>query len=77
VSENTAAESRFSMASKIARFQTLMPYWKPTLVTIENQEADGKRPGQPVAMGAPESPGADPEPRQQIILADLLGLFGR
>jgi hypothetical protein len=22
------------MASKIARFQTLMPYWKPTLPTI-------------------------------------------
>ena len=26
VKYNTAAESRFSMASKIARFQTLMPY---------------------------------------------------
>ena len=30
--------SRFSMASKIARFQTLMPYWKPTLATIRALE---------------------------------------
>ena len=30
----TVWASRCSMASKIARFQTLMPYWKPTLMHI-------------------------------------------
>ncbi|MGY4347451.1 hypothetical protein ACVWXM_003918 [Bradyrhizobium sp. GM7.3] len=30
----TVDASRFSIASKIARFQTLMPYWKPTVRTI-------------------------------------------
>src|SRR5438445_723810 len=30
----TVAASRFSMPSKIARFQTLMPYCRPTLPTI-------------------------------------------
>ncbi|MHC2394615.1 hypothetical protein ACVIHB_009471 [Bradyrhizobium liaoningense] len=34
VSWKTLVASRFSMASKIARFQTLMPYWKPTVSTI-------------------------------------------
>src|SRR5207245_8293778 len=29
------------------------------------------------AVAAPEAAGADPEPRQQIVLAGLLGLFGR
>src|SRR5947209_19692561 len=28
-------------------------------------------------MASPEAAGADPEPRQQIVLADLLGLLGR
>jgi hypothetical protein len=30
----TDPASRFSIASKIARFQTLMPYWKPTVRMI-------------------------------------------
>ena len=34
VRKNTVAASRFSMPSKIARFQTLMPYCKATLPTI-------------------------------------------
>jgi hypothetical protein len=43
----------------------------------QDHEPDGKYPRQPVAAFAPKSLGADPEPRQQIILAGLLGLFGR
>ena len=43
----------------------------------QDQQPDRKRPGQPVAVLAPIAAGADPEPRQQIILARLLGLFRR
>src|SRR6185437_2815962 len=38
---------------------------------------DRKRPGQPVALAPPIAAGADPEPREQIFLADLLGFLRR
>ena len=43
----------------------------------QDHKADGKHPRQPVAASAPKSLGADPESRQQIILAGLLGFFRR
>ena len=43
----------------------------------QDQQADRKRPRQPAALLAPVSARADPEPRQQIILARLLGLLRR
>ena len=41
----------------------------------QDQQSDRKQPRQPVAAFAPIAPRADPEPRQQIILARLLGFF--
>ena len=41
----------------------------------QDQQTDRENPRQPVAAFAPEAARADPEPRQQIILARLLGLF--
>jgi hypothetical protein len=43
----------------------------------QDHKADGKRPRQSVAAGAPKSLGADPKSRKQIIFAGLLGLFRR
>ena len=43
----------------------------------QDQQPDRKRPRQPVAASAPIAARADPEPRQQIILARLLGLLRR
>ena len=43
----------------------------------QQRQSDRERPGQPVAVAAPKPAGADPEPRQQIILAGLLDLFRR
>ena len=43
----------------------------------QEQQPDRKQPRQPVAASAPIAARADPEPRQQIILARLLGLFRR
>ncbi len=43
----------------------------------QEQQPDREQPGQPVAVPAPIAARADPEPRQQIILAGLLGLFRR
>src|SRR5262249_11104667 len=41
----------------------------------QHGETDRKWPRQPVALAAPKASGADPEARQQIILARLLDLF--
>ena len=43
----------------------------------QDQQPDRKQPRQPVAASAPIAARADPEPRQQIILARLLGLLRR
>src|SRR5690348_6181404 len=64
------------MASKIARFQTLMPYWKPTL-DDQDQKSEREHPGELVAMAAPIAARADPESGQQILFADLFGFFRR
>ena len=42
----------------------------------QHAEADRERPGEAIAAMSPEAARADPEPRQQIILAGLLGLLG-
>jgi hypothetical protein len=41
----------------------------------QDQETDRENPRQPVTAPAPESARADPEPRQQVILARLFGFF--
>src|SRR4051812_44922029 len=43
----------------------------------QHAEADGVEPRQSVAVAAPEAARADPEAGEEIVLAGLLGLFGR
>jgi hypothetical protein len=43
----------------------------------QDEKPDGERPGQPVAVAAPATARADPEPRQQIAPARLFHLFRR
>jgi hypothetical protein len=52
------------MASKIALFQRLMPYWKEELQEYQHQQSAGENPGESAASRSPKTLGADPEPLQ-------------
>ena len=58
-SQSTVADPRFSMASKISRFQTLMPYCTATLKMISNRSPTE-------AIHAMRSPLSPQNPRPEI-----------
>ena len=62
----TTAASFLSSASKICRFQRLMPYWTLTFMTISASRPRVSGQASFAAVAAPKALGAQPEPAQQI-----------